>query len=337
MVALPDEAYRFALDNTIDAVVITDLDSVIRYANPAFAVVTGFSAAEAVGRKPSMLRSRHTTAETYRQMWSTILSGGWWRGEIINVRKSGEEWYSYLTISQIKDAEGRPVAYVGISRDITEMKQLQFRLKEANLEAIFMLSVAAEAKDEVTGNHVQRVRLYSEALARKLGFSDADAEEIGYSSMLHDIGKMHVPDAVLKKAGILTREEWDIMRLHPEQGVQILRDKPFYAVARDIAGNHHERWDGRGYPAGKKGDEIPLASRITALADVFDALTTARPYKDAWPEARAVEEIRAERGKLFDPAVVDAFLELIESGVIHKIYAQYSGLTRPTGPTDSPA
>lgn len=323
MNALPADAYRFALDNTADAVIITDMNSVIQYVNPAFTRTTGFSAEDAVGAKPNLMRSPHTTQETYRQMWTTILSGGWWRGEIINVRKSGEQWYSYLSISQICDAAGKPFAYIGISRDITPMKMLQFQLKEAGLEAIYMLSLASEAKDEVTGNHIARVRCYAEALAKRLGFDDARAEEIGYSSMMHDIGKMHIPDGVLKKSGFLSAEEWEIMREHPDRGVAILCDKPFYSVAREIAGNHHEKWDGTGYPNGKRGDEIPLASRIVTVADVFDALTTRRPYKRAWGEEEAIEELRAQRGSSLDPRVVDAFLELHREGVIAEIRAKF--------------
>ena len=313
------DMYRFALENTVDAVAITDADSVIQYVNPAFTVTTGFSADEAIGNKPTILRSRHTTLETYQDMWSVILSGGWWRGEIINVKKSGEEWYSYLSISQIRDEADLPFAYVGISRDITEMKQLQFRLKDASLEAIFMLALAAEAKDEVTGSHIQRVQHYAEAIAKHLGLSPMEAREIGYSSMMHDVGKLHIPDAILKKAGPLSGEEWEAMVEHPSRGVAILRDKPFYGVARSIAGNHHEKWDGKGYPEGKKGNGIPLAARVVAVADVFDALTTTRSYKEAWSDKRAVKELLDQKGRAFDPEVVDAFVSLQREGIIGEI------------------
>lgn len=317
------EVFRFALENTVDSVVLTDMESIIRYVNPAFTQITGFTAEEAIGQKPSIQQSPHTTPETYKEMWRVIESGGWWRGEIINRKKNGEEWHSYLSISQIRNAQGEPFAYVGIARDISEMKRMEARLREAGLEAIFMLSVAAEAKDEVTGSHIQRVQHYSEAIARHLGLPEDAVEEIGYSSMMHDVGKIQVPDAILKKAGQLTPEEWQVMRRHPRFGVTILRDKPFYNVARDIAGNHHERWNGSGYPKGKKGDEIPLASRIVTVADVFDALTTARPYKDAWSEEEAVAELIQRRGRDFDPQIVDAFLALYDAGVISDIRQQY--------------
>ena len=156
-------------DSISDGVFTVDRDCIVTSFNRAAERITGFKAEEAVGKKPKILQSSHTTPATYEAMWSTIKAGGWWRGEIINVKKSGEEWYSYLSISQIRDGDGQPIAYVGISRDITKMKQLQFELKDASLEAIFMLSVASETKDAVTGSHIQRVRHYSEALALRLG------------------------------------------------------------------------------------------------------------------------------------------------------------------------
>jgi len=323
MEPLSPETFRFALDNTVDAVTITDIDSVIQYINPAFTAITGFTAEEVIGKKPNIQRSPKTTGDTYKAMWEVILQGGWWRGEIVNLRKNGEEWHSLLSISQVRDAQGRPVAYVGIARDITPMKQLQLRLKQAGLEAIFMLAAAAEAKDEVTGSHLQRVQNYSHALALKLGFSGEQAEEIGYSSMMHDVGKIHVPDSILKKIGYLTEEEWKGMREHPNHGVAILRKDPFFETAREIAGNHHEKWDGTGYPLGKAGPEIPLASRIVTVADVFDALTTARPYKRAWSEKEALQEIINLKGRAFDPAVVDAFVRIYEEGLVDAILDRF--------------
>jgi PAS domain S-box-containing protein len=323
MDALSLDTFRFALDNTVDAVTITDINSVIEYVNPAFTSITGYTAEEVIGRKPSIQKSRHTTQETYREMWATIEKGGWWRGEIFNVTKTGEEWCSMLSISQVRDGQGKPFAYVGIARDITEMKTLQARLKAAGLEAIFMLAVAAEAKDEVTGSHIQRVQHYSEALALRLGLSREYAEEIGYSSMMHDVGKIHIPDTILKKAGALSEDEWESMRKHPQHGVAILREDPFYTTAREIAGNHHERWDGTGYPAARKGETIPIASRIVTVADVFDALTSPRPYKQEWPEQKAIEELLRQKGKAFDPDVVEAFVSLYDDGTVRSIREQF--------------
>lgn len=323
MNALPLSAYQFALENTVDAVCITDLNSVVIYVNPAFEQVTGYAPEEVLGRKPNVLRSPKTTLETYKEMWAVILAGGWWRGEIVNLRKNGEEWYSWLSISQIHDETGAAIGYVGISRDITETKRLEQQLRDASLEAIYMLSAASEAKDEVTGSHLKRVQHFSEALALKIGLSKAEAEEIGYSSMMHDVGKINVPDRVLKKKGPLSEEEWQVMLRHPIEGVIILRQMPFYEVAREIAGGHHEKWDGSGYPQGCRGDTIPQSARIVAVADVFDALIAPRPYKEAWAPKEAVEELKRLRGQSLDAQIVDAFLELYRDGKISSIMERF--------------
>ncbi|MFA7692537.1 MAG: PAS domain S-box protein [Candidatus Hydrogenedentes bacterium] len=324
MSILNNETFYLALGNTVDSIVITDMDSVIRYVNAAFTKITGYEAREAIGLKPNILKSEATTLQTYKEMWAIILNGGWWRGEILNKKKNGNLWYSFLSITQIRDDEGTPMGYIGIARDITEMKDLEKRLFEMSLEAIYMLAMAAEAKDDVTGSHLRRVRYYSEAIARQLGLSEPEIIEIGYSSMMHDVGKLNVPDDVLKKPGSLTEQEWEEMKTHPLKGAAILRDKPFFGVAREIAANHHERWDGSGYPKGKKGEEIPLSSRIVTLADVYDALTTVRPYKDAFSDKVAKQKILEGKGTFFDPQVVSAFEHLYECGVITKIKEKYS-------------
>jgi putative two-component system response regulator len=323
MSTLPIEIYRYALAQTADSVMITDVDHRIRYVNRAFTRITGFEPEEVLGKTPRVLRSGRTPWTTYRRLWSAVARQGWWRGEFVNRRKNGEEWYSSLSISVVNDEQGDPVAYVGIATDVTEMKRLEMRLKHAGLEAIYMLSVACEAKDESTGSHIARVREYSQALALELGLSPEEAEEIGYSSIMHDVGKLHVPDEILRKPGPLSKEEWVQMRRHPGNGRVILRHDEFYEIARQIAENHHERWDGMGYPAGRQGEEIPLAARIVTVADVFDALATRRPYKDPWPEAEAVDEIRRQSGRAFDPRVVDAFLRLHAAGTISAIRRQF--------------
>lgn len=196
--------------------------------------------------------------------------------------------------------------------------------KEAHKNAMFMLAAAVEARDGLTGSHLRRVQAYAEALARRLELPQEVVDEIGYSSILHDVGKLLVPDAVLGKPGKLTEEEWVEMRLHPDHGARILGDREFFAMARDIARCHHERWDGSGYPAGLRGEAIPIAARITSVADVFDALTTKRHYKDAWSEVDALAELRALSGSSFDPTVVDAFLALHAEGEVQRVRAAFA-------------
>lgn len=196
-------------------------------------------------------------------------------------------------------------------------------LKEANLDAIYSLALAAEAKDDGTGNHVHRIQRYCHALALELGLSDTEAEEIGYSSIMHDVGKISIPDEILKKPGKLTRREYDMMKTHTVSGEKILPSKPFFSLARVIARSHHEKWDGTGYPDKLKGDKIPLAARIVAVADVFDALSSKRTYKEEWPVGKAMDEMKRCSGAHFDPAIIDAWISLFEKGEIGRIMKEW--------------
>lgn len=190
------------------------------------------------------------------------------------------------------------------------------QLHEANLDALYMLAVASEAKDEDTGEHVRRIQTYSKLLAREMGAGPHEAEDIGYAAILHDVGKMHVPDQILKKPGPLTTDERKVMERHTELGQHILRDTPFFSLARQVARSHHENWDGSGYPDGLRGEETPTAVRIVHLADVFDALVSPRVYKPAWRVKDAVAEIERLERKMFDPAVVEAFRRLVKDGAL---------------------
>jgi PAS domain S-box-containing protein/putative nucleotidyltransferase with HDIG domain len=195
-------------------------------------------------------------------------------------------------------------------------------LREANMEAIYMLAEASEAKDSDTGQHVRRIQALTEALARKIGMSEDVAERFGYSAVLHDVGKMLIPDDILKKPGPLTPQERLAMQKHAEAGHRILSRKKFFRTARQIARSHHERWDGTGYPDGLAGESIPLAARIVALVDVFDALTSARAYKPAWPIEDVLNALREGSGSHFDPSLVTSLLELIGDGTIAKLTEQ---------------
>lgn len=203
-------------------------------------------------------------------------------------------------------------------------------LHSANMDAIYMLAVASEAKDDDTGAHVQRIQRYAEAVALEMGIPKRQADRIGYSAILHDVGKIHVPDSILKKPGKLTDEERRQMQRHTIVGETILANQPFFDVARQIARSHHENYDGSGYPDGLDGDDIPLGARIVHVVDVFDALSSERVYKKAWPTDKCVQLIGDNREKDFDPACVDAFLTLFESG-------RFEQLRPGSGPCDGRA
>ena len=187
--------------------------------------------------------------------------------------------------------------------------QLKESLKAAYLETIYRLSVAAELKDTDTGLHIKRMSKYSEIIARHLNLNDELVELILYASPLHDIGKIGIPDSVLLKPGKLNDEEWIIMRNHTVMGYDILKDSEHTLMkfAASVALNHHERYDGNGYPNKISGENIPIEGRIVALADVFDALSSKRPYKDPWPLDKILKIIHEEKNKQFDENVINAF------------------------------
>ena len=187
-------------------------------------------------------------------------------------------------------------------------------LVEAQIEIIERLAIAAEFRDDNTGQHTQRVGQMSALLARQLGLPDTQVSLIARAAPLHDVGKIGVPDSILMKIGKLTPGEFEIVKQHTVIGARILSGGkfPLLRLAEEIALSHHERWDGAGY-AGLRGAEVPLAGRIVAVADVFDALTQQRPYKPAWPVAEAIAEIDRQRDRQFDPAIVDAFLRVIQA------------------------
>ena len=173
------------------------------------------------------------------------------------------------------------------------------------------LATAIEAKDHCTGGHIERVRRLGLLLASTIVPHEAKDPQMAYGFLLHDIGKLAVPDAILRAPGRLSDEEWALMRRHPEEGVRMLADIPFLDRALDIVRDHHERWDGGGYPEGLRGEEIPLWARIFSVVDALDAMTAERPYRPARSFAEALAEIERHAGTQFDPAVVDAFAAVI--------------------------
>ena len=183
-------------------------------------------------------------------------------------------------------------------------------LYEDQENLILAVSQIIENKSENTGQHVKRVSEYTEVLCKCLGFNDEDSWKISLAAMMHDVGKLMIPEAILEKPGKLTAEEFEIVKKHTQYGKQMLETSPgeLFKLSTDIAYNHHEKWDGTGY-RGVKGEDTPVCARCVALADVFDALVSRRAYKEPWPPEKAYEEIVSQRGKQFDPAVVDAFVQ----------------------------
>lgn len=196
-------------------------------------------------------------------------------------------------------------------------------LHRTRLDVVMRLAKVAEYRDKDTGQHIVRMSRYAECVAKSVGLPAAQCELILNTSPLHDIGKVAIPDSILLKPGKLDPEEYELMKNHTTLGAKMLTggDSAFLKTAEIIALNHHEKFDGSGYPQGLKGEEIPLVGRICAVCDVFDALTSARPYKKAWPLKDAVEEIVRGSGTHFDPKIVQAFLDARNS--VEYIYGTY--------------
>ena len=199
-----------------------------------------------------------------------------------------------------------------VGRRTEELKQALEMIKAASLDTIYRLSIASEYKDVDTGWHIKRVSCYSAAVARRMGLDEKTIETILYAAPMHDLGKIGIPDMILLKPAMLDPAEWKIMKKHTVIGAKILNgsDSEFIRLGEIIARSHHEKWDGSGYHDGLKGKDIPIAGRITAIADVFDALTSKRPYKDPFSVKDSLVIIRAGRGNHFDPDVVDAFFAI---------------------------
>lgn len=200
--------------------------------------------------------------------------------------------------------------------DQQRMMQIQIAQRTADLAesqkaAINMLGEAGHYNDNDTGMHIWRMAAYSALLARKSGWHVSKAKQLEFAAPMHDTGKIGIPDAILKKPGKLTPDEWTIMKRHAQIGYDILSKSktPLFQMAAEIALCHHEKWDGSGYPNALMQGGIPESARIVAIADVFDALTMKRPYKDAWPITKAFDEIRKGRGQHFDPRLLDCFFD----------------------------
>ncbi|MBP7694706.1 MAG: HD domain-containing protein, partial [Anaerolineales bacterium] len=216
--------------------------------------------------------------------------------------------------------EAQPMAQL-VVRDVTERRRAAAQIQRLNAELLRAYdatlegwSRALDMRDRETEGHTQRVTEMTVRLASALGFADEQLLQMRRGALLHDIGKMGVPDAILLKPGPLTPEEWAIMRLHPGHAYQMLAPIAFLRPALDIPYCHHEKWDGSGYPRGLKGEHIPYAARVFAVVDVWDALRSHRPYRPPWPDAQVRAHLQAEAGRHFDPQVVDAFLKLWKGG-----------------------
>lgn len=321
-----------AVASLTSGVIITDPslpDNPISFANAGFCAMTGYSTAEVMGRNCRFLQGPETGPATVHEIREAIAERRAFKGVLRNYRKDGTSFLNELILSPVLDEEGQLLSFVGLQDDVTEREQAKHILEErvqertaelaqSQIEILSRLARAAEYRDDDTGQHTQRVAHTATLLAQSLGLPMEQVELIHQAAPLHDVGKIAISDLILLKPGKLTDEEFDMMKTHSPIGAAMLSNghSEVVQMAECIAGAHHERWDGRGYPQQLSGEQIPLEGRIIAVADVFDALTHERPYKKAWSVAETVTEIARQSGKQFDPQVVEAFLKLTHEDLV---------------------
>ena len=305
--------YEFAIDES-NIVSRTDLQGKITYVNDKFCEVSQYNRDELIGVCHSIVKHPDMKDEIYKELWETITAGKIWKGQIKNLKKYGDDYYVDTLIMPIKDKDKNIIEFMAIRHDVSEIINLHKELEDTQKEIIYKMGEIGETRSKETGHHVKRVALYSELLAKLYGLSDEEATLINLASPMHDIGKVAIPDAVLNKPARLTKEEFDIIKTHATIGYEMLNhsNRPILKTAAIVAYEHHERWDGKGYPRGLKEDEIHIYGRITAIADVFDALGSHRCYKPAWSLDKIIELYAQERGKQFDPKLIDLFLDNID-------------------------
>lgn len=252
------------------------------------------------------LKNVHSVVDIEVQEYEKIIEDSQTKTSIFEY---GDKFYQ-IELQGIKK-EGFLLAYF---TDVTEVIELNKAIEETQREVIYAMGEIGETRSKETGNHVKRVALYSKELALLYGFSHKDADLLQMASPMHDIGKVGIPDAVLNAPRKLDKDEWLIMQTHAQLGYNMLKssNKPILKAAATVAHEHHEKWDGSGYPRGISGEDIHIYGRITAVADVFDALGSERVYKKAWQLADILELFNQESGKHFDPKLVTLFIDNLD-------------------------
>jgi PAS domain S-box-containing protein/putative nucleotidyltransferase with HDIG domain len=330
-----EEKFSKAFRISPDAIAINRLsDGEYIEINEGFSMLTGYQPEEVIGRGGVLFNlwaNQHENKAYLKQLHE--------HGEVNNMegvfeKTDGTVWIGLISARTIEVKN--ELLVISIIRDITARKRAELDLQRAHADLAEAYEATIEGwsrvldlRDKETEGHTQRVTEMTLCLARALGVPDDELVHIRRGALLHDIGKMAISDTILQKPGPLSEEEWRQMRLHPEYAYQMLHPIDYLRPALDIPYFHHEHWDGSGYPRGLKGDEIPIAARIFAIVDVWDALLSNRPYRKGSNEEAVLEYIKKHAGTYFDPRLVESFIELYECGVFND--TQTSRMTRSPG------
>ncbi len=314
-----NELFKQGFNESQQPHTFTDVNGIITHVNKAVEEFYGFDSESLIGCKSSAFNAgrevyaeRGYTDEEYmahfKDLWTSILDPekGYWDGYVFNRTRSGEVKEIHLRVNSMRDSEGELLGFGALLLDVTDILERERQIRYACYRTIVDL---AEVRDNETGEHLTRMSEFSALLAEKLGCPRKFVMDIKQFAPFHDIGKVGIPDSILLAPRKLTAEEFDLIKTHPTIGYDILKNAETLQFAGEIAHTHHEKFNGKGYPQGLVGKKIPLCGRIIALADVYDALRSKRPYKNPWPHEEVVDLIVSERGEHFDPEIVDCFLE----------------------------
>jgi PAS domain S-box-containing protein len=311
-----EERYRMLAENANDSVFVLDKDGTYKFMNNYGARSLSRPLTEIIGKNLSHIFPAEVATQQKEILVKVIETGEPVNNEMPILMNGEVTWYN--TSLACFEERGKQMA-MGISRDITQRKLAEEDLRQTHrqLELIYdetieALTRAIDLRDKETEGHTRRVIDLTVQLARVFGLTDDELIHIRRGAFLHDLGKIGIPDAILHKPSALDEQEWAIMRQHPLYAYNMLFTIKYLQPALDVPYCHHEKWDGTGYPRQLKGEEIPLAARLFAVVDVWDALTNERPYREAWSKERSLDHICNQSGKHFDPAVVEAFKKIIE-------------------------
>jgi PAS domain S-box-containing protein/putative nucleotidyltransferase with HDIG domain len=312
--------FRLLAENSSDVISKHDMKGNFLYVSPASITLLGYQPEELIGTSAATLIHPEDLKELFNRLdmpeWNDVTVTLEYRVR----HKNGEYIYIETTARLFFDELTQQQEIQAASRDITERKEAEEALQRAHSDlrdaydkTIEGWVLALDLRDRETEGHTKRVTEMTEKLAKSIGCTDEEIVHIRRGALLHDMGKMGIPDEILQKPGPLTDEEWVIMRRHPEMAHQMLSPIKYLSDSIIIPYYHHERWDGSGYPHKLKGEDIPLHARLFAVVDVWDALTSDRPYRKRMPTNEVIEYLKKEAGRLFDPGIVEKFLALIES------------------------
>ena len=314
------ELYFTSIQTIGQPLVITDTDGNILRVNDAFLQMYGFELNEVIGENPRVLNPGkevyinfgYTDKEydrLFKEMWNSILDQdiGTWEGVVVNRKKDGTLIWVKLLINTIFNRKNKPKNFIAMPIDISGSMQ-----KESNSRIQLYQTIAslAELRDNETGNHMRRVGIYAKFLAREFGMPERYCNDIEIFAPLHDIGKVGIQDSLLLAKRALTPEEYEIMKTHTILGYNIVKGNKELDMVAAITLNHHEYYNGSGYPNGLEGEGIPLSAMISAIADVYAELRSKRPYKAEWSHDKAVETIANSSGQQFDPALIEIFMNI---------------------------